>query len=277
MLNTYQDFNFTMTEAMKLCGNYLSLFASPLLIIAISGLILWIWELNQPFQKLQLISIFLQDLKELPIILLFIVLSAQAYASIESYYILPLFKAAGQLQMWEKVVTTPLWLRVVIAILLKDFIAYYYHWFMHRNIVLWRSHKWHHMQEQMYWLKGNKNSLIAKFIAKWDLIGFALLGIPLRVTFIFITAYSFFTFFVHSNVQWKPWMKYMEWIFVTPRYHLVHHSSNIELQQKNLGDVFTLCDRIFGTYVDPGTFDVDQEKFGLNKAEPLTVKAILGI
>ncbi len=257
--------------------HYLSLFLYPLLIISVSGVIFWSWELQQPLRKIPHLPTFLQDLKELPIILLFIVLSAKIYAYLESLYILPFFEVLGQKHNWILILSSPLWIRVVVAILLKDLIAYWYHWMMHHNLVLWHAHKWHHMQQQMYWLKGNKNSLLAKFIAKWDFIGFALLGIPLDLTLFFITLYSFFTFFVHSNVEWRPWMKYVEYVFVTPRYHLVHHSSNIELQQKNLGDVFTFCDRIFGTYICPTTFDIEHEDFGLDEEEPLTLRVILGL
>ena len=232
MLSIHQNITAFIMAILKMCENCLSWFVLPISIIAISGLILWLWELNQPFRKFEILPVFFQDLKELPIILLFIVLSAKAYGYLEDSYLLPLFKSTEQLYMWEMMMNIPLWLRVATAILMKDFIAYIYHWLMHHNIILWRAHKWHHMQEQMYWLKGNKNSLIAKFIAKWDLIGFALLGIPLKITLFFVIAYSFFTFFVHSNVQWKPWMKHIEWFIVTPRYHFVHHSSNIELQQK---------------------------------------------
>ena len=178
---------------------------------------------------------------------------------------------------WRLVTDLPLWFRLIIAILLKDIIAYINHWLMHRNIVFWRTHKWHHFQKPMYWLKGNKNSLMAKIIAKWDFIAFPLLAIPVNITFICVVAYSFFTFFVHTNIQWLPWMKTLEWILVTPRYHLVHHSSKVEHQYKNLGDIFTFCDRIFGTYIDPEVFEQSQEEFGLDDDEFLTLRMVVGI
>ncbi len=265
-----------LAKLIYLVQPYIYLFIFPILIIITSGVILWIWEFGQPLRQIDLETIF-QDLKELPIILVFIVLSAQIYGYIEHHYILPVSGWGQHIHLWHMVLHSPLWLRIILAILLKDLIAYSYHLAMHHNMTFWRSHKWHHMQDQMYWLKGNKNSLVAKFIAKWDLIGFVLLGIPLDLTLIFVTAYSFFTFFVHSNIQWQPWMKYVEWVLVTPRYHMVHHSSNIDLQRKNLGDLFTFCDRIFGTYVNPETLDIKQQKFGILPKETLTLRDILGL
>ncbi|KAB8317472.1 sterol desaturase family protein [Tolypothrix campylonemoides VB511288] len=249
----------------------------PLLTLLISGTILWIWEIKQPFRKIKNLPTFLEDLRELPIIFLFIVVSAQIYSYVGNLFVFPTIEAVTHSVGWTLVLSLPLWLRIVIAILFKDLIAYFNHWLMHHNLVLWRTHKWHHLQKPMYWLKGNKNSLFAKIIAKWDFLSFPLLGIPLDITLICVLAYSFFTFFVHSNIQWLPWMRAVEWVFVTPRYHLVHHSSNIQLQCKNLSDIFTFCDRIFGTYVDPESFDTSHEEFGLDEDESLTLRMIIGI
>ncbi|NJO63504.1 MAG: sterol desaturase family protein [Richelia sp. RM2_1_2] len=266
-----------MAQMIIFSGDFMQKLLVPVLTLLISGTILWIWEINQPFRKIQHLSTFLQDLKELPIILLFIVVSAQIYSYIGNIFIFPAIEALTHWTGWTLVLSLPLWLRVIFAILLKDLIAYFNHWLMHHNLIFWRTHKWHHFQSSMYWLKGNKNSLIAKFIAKWDFLGFLVLGIPLDITLICVLAYSFFTFFVDSNIQWLPWMRRFEWVLVSPRYHLVHHSSDIQLQYKNLGDIFTFCDRIFGTYVDPDNFDSKDGEFGLDKDESLTARMIMGI
>lgn len=249
----------------------------PFLTLLISGTILWLWEIKQPFREIQHLPTFLQDIRELPIIFLFIVLSAQIYAYVSDLFIFPIIEAVTHSVGWTSVLDMPLWFRLIIAILIKDLIAYFNHWLMHHTFIFWRTHTWHHLQKPMYWLKGNKNSLMAKIIAKWDFIAFPILGIPLDITFACVLAYSFFTFFVHSNIQWLPWMRTVEWILVTPRYHLVHHSSDIQYQHKNLGDIFTFCDRIFGTYLDPDTFDPSGEEFGLDEDESLTSRMIIGL
>ncbi|MFN5857570.1 MAG: sterol desaturase family protein [Pseudanabaenaceae cyanobacterium] len=249
----------------------------PLTVILLSGLLLWVWEIKQPFRAVKYWSIFIQDLKELPIILFFIVLSAQVYVYISNVFFAPILGIIDHYWGGSLVISIPLYLRILIAILIKDTIAYFNHWLMHHHIMFWRTHKWHHFQKSMYWLKGNKNSLAAKIIAKWDFIAFPLLAIPADITFACVVGYSFFTFFVHTNIKWSPWMKYVEWLLVTPRYHLIHHSSNIEYQYKNLGDIFTFCDRIFGTYIDPKVFESSQEEFGLDDEESLTLRMIIGL
>src|SRR5947208_2101221 len=42
-------------------------------------------------------------------------------------------------------------LRIVVAIFVADFIIYWIHRSQHTFEVLWRTHKWHHSIEEMYW------------------------------------------------------------------------------------------------------------------------------
>ncbi|MBA5876335.1 MAG: hypothetical protein GDA66_17560, partial [Nitrospira sp. CR1.2] len=54
---------------------------------------------------------------------------------------------------------------------------------------------------------------------------------------------------MHLNVTWNS--AWLEWVFVTPRYHHIHHSSDASHQVKNLGALLTIWDRLFGTYYNP--------------------------
>ena len=78
----------------------------------------------------------------------------------------------------------------------------------------------------------------------------------------------------HMNVTWRSkW--WLEWIFVTPRYHQIHHSDNPNHYMYNLGSLFTIWDSIFGTYFNPK--ELKQElSFGIGeRVHP--VRLILGI
>jgi sterol desaturase/sphingolipid hydroxylase (fatty acid hydroxylase superfamily) len=68
--------------------------------------------------------------------------------------------------------------------------------------------------------------------------------------------------YTHSNVR-IPFARYLELVFVTPRYHFVHHSIDRHLSNSNFGFLFSLWDRILGTYTDPGTIRED-EPLGLD-------------
>ena len=54
---------------------------------------------------------------------------------------------------------------------------------------------------------------------------------------------------MHLNVPWGS--RWIESVFVTPRYHHIHHNANLIHYNRNLGDIFTVWDRLFGTCLDP--------------------------
>ena len=51
---------------------------------------------------------------------------------------------------------------------------------------------------------------------------------------------------MHSRYIGLP--RFLEIIFVTPQYHLIHHSQNIKNHNSNFGVLFSIWDRMFGTY-----------------------------
>ena len=80
---------------------------------------------------------------------------------------------------------------------------------------------------------------------------------------------------MHLNVPWGA--RWIEGVFVTPRYHHIHHSANPIHYNLNLGDIFTVWDRLFGTYLDPSAVrNTNELDFGIGeKANP--VRLIAGL
>jgi sterol desaturase/sphingolipid hydroxylase (fatty acid hydroxylase superfamily) len=78
---------------------------------------------------------------------------------------------------------------------------------------------------------------------------------------------------MHMNVSWRS--RWLEYVFVTPRYHHIHHSADAKLHDGNYGSLFTIWDRLFGTYVDP---DVTRPKtFGTGEKKRDPVLLLIGI
>jgi len=75
------------------------------------------------------------------------------------------------------------------------------------------------------------------------------------------------------NVTWRS--HWLEWIVVTSRYHHIHHSDNPLHYKANLGSLFTLWDRIFGTYVN--SEDIEENlSFGIG--EPTNpIRLVVGV
>jgi sterol desaturase/sphingolipid hydroxylase (fatty acid hydroxylase superfamily) len=164
----------------------------------------------------------------------------------------------------------PDWLKIAVSLVLVDFTIYWIHRAQHRFDFMWRTHKWHHSIEHMYWFAGFRTSFFHSFIYNipQTVVPMQLFHLsPLAAG----AAYSlalFIQFWEHTNVKVNiGWLKY---IFITPQYHRVHHSATTN-QGMNLGTTFSLWDRMFGTYVDP---DVLPESYPLGLGEPVEKKEL---
>jgi hypothetical protein len=62
--------------------------------------------------------------------------------------------------------------------------------------------------------------------------------------------------YLHSNLN-VPYVKQLESVLVTPRFHFVHHSAKPHFANSNYGFIFSVWDRMFGTYTDPATIPAD--------------------
>ncbi|GAB3949224.1 hypothetical protein GCM10028805_25270 [Spirosoma harenae] len=60
-----------------------------------------------------------------------------------------------------------------------------------------------------------------------------------------------YTYCVHTELVRKLWLP-IEYIFVTPSHHRVHHASDEVYLDANFGEVLIVWDRLFGTFVEEG-------------------------
>jgi sterol desaturase/sphingolipid hydroxylase (fatty acid hydroxylase superfamily) len=144
-----------------------------------------------------------------------------------------------------------LW-RILMAIVLVDFLLYWIHRAQHRNALLWRTHAWHHSIEQMYWFAGFRTSLLHSFIYNVPqvLVPTMLLALsPLEAGLGFAVG-LFIQFWEHTNltVDIGP----LRHVLITPDYHRIHHAAT-DRRGMNLAPTLRVWDRLFGTYVDPAT------------------------
>jgi sterol desaturase/sphingolipid hydroxylase (fatty acid hydroxylase superfamily) len=159
------------------------------------------------------------------------------------------------------------WLLTFITI---DFIFYWYHRAQHRVRFLWCAHVVHHSSEHMNLgtaLRQSPTGPFTKALFYWPLplLGFDPLVIASAGAI--ATIYGFWTHTEVINKLWAP----IEWVFVTPSYHRVHHGSNPEYVDKNYGNFLIIWDRLFGTFQP----EVAQVQYGLltniNTYNPLRI------
>lgn len=83
---------------------------------------------------------------------------------------------------------------------------------------------------------------------------------------------------MHWNVRWYAWMRRLEVIFVTPRFHHLHHGVGPAFHDMNFGSRFTIWDRWFGTFLDPDEVDPASLHFGVSEEDrPTLLRAAIGL
>jgi sterol desaturase/sphingolipid hydroxylase (fatty acid hydroxylase superfamily) len=152
----------------------------------------------------------------------------------------------------------------------QDFCFYWLHRSEHYSRVLWAVHSNHHSSEKYNFLVALRSSVLQPLYRFLFYIPVAFLGFD-GLTIMFMYAVNqFYQFFLHTETIGKL-PKWYEAIFVTPSHHRVHHASNIEYLDKNMGQVLIIWDKMFGTFQE----EVEQPKYGLTSNlgtyHPLTV------
>lgn len=237
------------------------------------GFLLWIFEFLFPKRQIKYLSEFKRDLGLAGIVCLFDTLLVLGFNEIAS---LPIF---GSLQTAIAVSGggIPWGWRLIFAYLLMDFSDYCIHCSLHDRSLLWKTHQFHHSFVHFWWLAGQRLSLIDSFFEKLPYLWFFIFTLPPEIMFFVVIHRSFHSVWQHLNIRGDRWMKIVELIYVTPRYHRVHHSTRQELQGCNMGVCLTCFDRIFGTYIDPEAINDREETCGLEENPPITTRLILGL
>ena len=139
----------------------------------------------------------------------------------------------------------------IFALLMYDFLYYWYHRAGHEVHLLWAAHVVHHSSED-YNLSTALRQTSSGFLFGWIFyLPMALLGIPLKVFVIVGLVDLLYQFWVHTELVGR--LGWMDRVFVTPSNHRVHHGQNDYCLDKNYGGILIVWDRLFGTFAPERT------------------------
>ena len=135
----------------------------------------------------------------------------------------------------------------ITAFICIDFASYWVHRLNHKVNIFWNQHVIHHSSEEF-----NLACALRQSIS--NLIGFgavflipaALLGVPAKVIMSLAPLHLFAQFWYHTQHIGK--LGFLEYILVTPSQHRVHHAINPIYIDKNMAAIFSVWDRLFGTF-----------------------------
>ena len=158
----------------------------------------------------------------------------------------------------------PLWLYVVLGVLLLDFFgAYLAHYTEHKVKPLWMVHLVHHSDHKVDTTTANRHHPIESVIRfVFTLVGVFLVGTPIAIIFLYQSLSLVATQFTHANIKISPKVdKLLSYVIISPDMHKVHHHNRLPYTDSNYGNIFSIWDRIFGTYLH---LDRDKIVYGVD-------------
>ena len=125
---------------------------------------------------------------------------------------------------------------------------YWLHRVDHYCRLFWAVHVTHHSSEEFNLTVGFRSSVFQPLYRFVYFIPLSLIGFnPLDTMFMY-AATQIYGILIHTKTVGK--LSFLEWFLSTPSHHRVHHGSNIKYLDKNMGMVFIIWDKLFGTFAE---------------------------
>lgn len=146
----------------------------------------------------------------------------------------------------------PLWLYTLIGLLLLDLIgAYLVHLIEHKVKFLWRFHIIHHSDTWVDTTTANRHhpgESVIRFV--FTSLGVFIVGAPMWMVFMYQTLSVVSTQFTHANIKLPAKLDtLLSYFLVSPNMHKVHHHYILPYTDSNYGNIFSVWDRLFGTFM----------------------------
>lgn len=145
----------------------------------------------------------------------------------------------------------PLWLYAVLGLMLLDLIgAYFIHWIEHKVKWMWMFHLVHHSDLHVDTTTANRHHPgESVFRLIFTIIAVVSTGAPMWLVFMYQSLSVVLSQFNHANIRLPIALdKAISWIIVTPDMHHTHHHYVLPYTDSNFGNIFSIWDRIFGTF-----------------------------
>lgn len=138
-----------------------------------------------------------------------------------------------------------------LLFLAEDFVYYVLHVVDHYSRFFWAAHVTHHSSEQFNLTVGFRSSVFQPLYRFIYFIPLSLMGFKVADMAVMYSITQIYGILVHTSyipkLRKMPF-KLLEYIIITPSQHRVHHASNIEYLDKNMGMCLSIWDRMFGTF-----------------------------
>lgn len=164
---------------------------------------------------------------------------------------------------------------ILIGVLALDFSSWWVHWVMHRQPLLWRFHLIHHSDSKVDVTTGLRHHPGDSMLRGVFFILFIFIsGAPMYAVMIYQTLVVAFTAFTHANISLPVAIdKWLSYLLISPNMHKVHHHRLQPYTDTNYGAVFSIWDRLLGTFSHLPMQDI---RYGIDRYYPAEKDEELG-
>jgi sterol desaturase/sphingolipid hydroxylase (fatty acid hydroxylase superfamily) len=146
----------------------------------------------------------------------------------------------------------PLMVEVIVALFLLDFIgAYLIHLIQHKVKWMWRFHLVHHSDVQVDTTTANRHHPVESvFRAVFTILAVGITGANIGMVMLYQSLSVILSQFNHANITLPGKVdKAIGLLLVSPNMHKVHHHFEQPFTDSNYGNIFSIWDRIFDTFM----------------------------
>ncbi|MFN2425462.1 MAG: sterol desaturase family protein [Candidatus Binatia bacterium] len=144
----------------------------------------------------------------------------------------------------------PVWLALPVSVLFLDLVSYGWHRATHAVPFLWRWHQVHHSDTSFSVstaLRFHPGELLLSLPLR--LAAVVLLGTPVEAVVLFEVTFTLANLVEHGNIDLPATLeRRISGVVVTPALHRWHHTNTVVDRDSNFGTIFSIWDRLLGTY-----------------------------
>jgi sterol desaturase/sphingolipid hydroxylase (fatty acid hydroxylase superfamily) len=162
---------------------------------------------------------------------------------------------------------SPLVVILITCFTLDFFAGWLCHFVEHQVPLFWRFHIIHHADNNVDVTTGLRHHpLESVWRGVFFYIGIFASGAPMYAVLLYQTLLVFMTGFTHANIGLPAWLdRSLSWVIVSPNMHKIHHHWKQPYTDSNYGAVFSIWDRLLGTFIK---LDPKNIQYGLDKYYP---------
>lgn len=143
------------------------------------------------------------------------------------------------------------WIYALVGLMGLDLIgAYWVHWVEHKVPLMWKFHLIHHSDTHVDTTTANRHhpgESVFRFI--FTLLAVFIMGAPVWLIILYQGLSVVLSQFNHANIKLPHFInQVLSTIIVTPNMHHIHHHYKLPQTDTNYGNIFSIWDRIFGTF-----------------------------